>query len=171
MTVAGVYNNRVVTLDPQTGETKDLDISSLSPKWRLPKNLIKLADKWDSFNYCQEADKRTAYCDGLHSPAIINSKLTYWCYPEENGSDKPVVVIKDKDKYIKRHFYVSGTSLRIISYFAKNDRCIKVLSTDAESIITDPENVSDFGKEIYRTMKAQPFNNPILISFTVDKNI
>ena len=45
------------------------------------------------------------------------------------------------------------------------------LSKDAESIITDPENVSDFGKEIYNVMKAQPFNNPILLSYTVDKNI
>lgn len=171
MPVAGVYNNRVVTLDPHTGITKDLDIFCFSPKWRLPKNLIKLANKWDSFNYCQEADKRTSYCDGFHMPSFINSRLTFWCYPEENHSDKPVVVIKDKDKYIKRHFFVSGTSIRINSYFIKDNHSFQVIDYDSESIITDPENVSDFGKEIYKTMKAQPFNNPILISFTVDKNI
>ena len=171
MPVAGVFNNRVVTLDPQTGATKDLDIFCFSSKWRLPKKLIKLADKWDSFNYCQEAVNRTAYCDGFHMPSFINSRLTFWCYPEENHSDKPVVIIKHKDKYIKRHFYVSGTSIRINSYFIKDNHSFQVIDYAPESIITDPENVSDFGKEIYNVMKAQPFNNPILLSFTVDKNI
>ena len=171
MPVAGVYNNKVISLDPQTGGTKDLDYFCFSPKWRLPKDLIKLALKWDSFNYSQEEEKRTVFCDGLHSPTIINSRLAYWCYPEEDGSDKPVLVIKEKEKYIKRHFFVSGTSLRINSYTVKNNCCIKVLSKDAESIITDPDNASDLAKEIYRVMKAQPFNNPILLSYTVDKNI
>ncbi len=171
MPVAGVYNNRVVTLDPQTSATKELDIFCFSPKWRLPKHLIKLAKKWDSFDYSQEAEKRSVFCDGFHSPEIINSRLIFWCYPREDGSDKPVVVIKEKDKYIKRHFYVSGTSLRINSNLAKDNRFIRVLCNAPESIITDPENVSDFGKEIYNVMKAQPFNNPILLSFTVDKNI
>lgn len=171
MPVAGIYNNKVISLDINTGTIKDLDCFCYSPKWRLSNDLIKLAKKWDSFNYSMEADKRTAYCDGFHMPAIVNSRLTFWCYPEENGSDRPTVVIKDKDRYIKRHFFVSGTSLRINAYTVKDNRFIKVLCTDPETIITDPENVSDFGKEIYNAMKAQPFNNPILLSFTVDKNI
>ena len=79
--------------------------------------------------------------------------------------------LKDEDKYIKRHFYVSGTSIRINSYFIKDNNNFQVIDYAPESIITDPENVSDFGKEIYNAMKAQPFNNPILLSFTVDKNI
>jgi len=171
MPVAGVYNNKVISLDPQTGDTKDLDYFCFSPKWRLPKELIKLALKWDSFNYCQQEDKRTVYCDGLHSPAIINSRLTYWCYPEENGSDKPVVVIRNKDKFVIRHFKVSGTTLLINPYFINDNHFVQVIDHDVESIITDPNNVSDLGKEIYRVMKAQPFNNPILLSYTVDKNI
>jgi hypothetical protein len=171
MSLAGIYNNKVISLDINTGNIKDLDYFCFSPKWRLPKNLIKLANKWDSFNYSIEADKRTVYCDGFHMPAFINSRLTFWCFPEENGSDKNIVVIKDKEKYIKRQFYVSGTSLSINAYTVKDNRFITVFCTAPETTITDPENVSDFGKEIYNAMKAQPFNNPILLSFTVDKNI
>ena len=169
--VAGVYKNKILLLDATTGLTKELDSFSFSEKWRVPKNLIKLIKKSDGYAFSLEADKRTVFCDGCHDPRYVNSRLTYWCYPEQEKSDKPILVIRDKDRFINRHFIVSGTSLRINSSYVKGDRFIKVIDKDAESIITDPDNVSDFGKEIYRVMKAQPFNNPILLSYTVDKNI
>ncbi len=171
MPFCGVYKNKILLLDTTTGETKELDSFSFNENWRVPKSLIKCIKKGDSYEITQEAEKRTSFCDGCHYPIYVNSRLTYWCYPEENWHDTPILVIRDKDKFINRHFVISGTSLRINASFVKGDRFMKAFDCDPETIITDPDNASDLAKEIYRVMKAQPFNNPILLSYTVDKNI
>ena len=169
--VGGVYENRILSLNTKTGFSKELDSFSFSSKWRVPHKLVKIARKKDGFAFEQEAIERNAYCDGCHFPVIVNSRLTYWCYPEENGTDRPIVIIKDGDKAVCRLFTVPGTSIRINPHYAKDNSFVKVIGYAAESIVTEPKKLSDFGREIYNTMKAQPFNNPILLSFTVDKGI
>lgn len=166
-----VYNNRIYSMNVANDSLNEIDCFSFSNKWRLPKSLIKYARKRDAYSFESESMKRSVFCDGCHIPAIVNNRLVYWCYPEEDGLNKPVVIIKDKDHYINKTFKISGTKIRISPYYYHNNFFYKVINGAPESIITNPDTVSEFGKEIYEIMKTQAFNNPVLLLFTVDKGL
>ena len=59
----------------------------------------------------------------------------------------------------------------ICPYYYKDNHFVVVIYRSVESLVTDKDELSDFGKEICSKMNAQPFNNPVLLSFTVDKDL
>ena len=53
----------------------------------------------------------------------------------------------------------------------KDGYCFDIVEGPTEKFITDIDNLSPLGNEIYDAMKSQPFNNPIMYCFTVDKGL
>jgi hypothetical protein len=173
LSTGGLYINRILKMDSKTKKINELESFSFSPKWRVPKKLLKKARKNDMFGFSEEADARTVYCDGCHYPAIINSKITYWCYPYFDIVSKRsnIVNIKVGEKTISRKFFIPGMKQPICPYYYKDNHFVVVIYRSVESLVTDKDELSDFGKEICSKMNAQPFNNPVLLSFTVDKDL
>ena len=173
LSTGGLYRNRILQMDSKTENLKELESFSFSPKWRVSKKLLKIARKKDMFAFSEETDARTVYCDGCHFPAIINSKLTYWCYPffDIISMRSNIVNIKVGDKTISRKFFIPGMKQPICPYYYKDNHYVVVIYRSVESLVTDKDELSDFGKEICSKMNAQPFNNPVLLSFTVDKDL
>lgn len=168
----GMYNNSIISLDPSNGHIEELKTFSYSTEWRLSKDLIKYLKKGNYLEYANEESERNKKCDGCHKPAIINSRLTCWCYPKTGNSKSiPTVMIFDNDRIISRHFKVSGTNLYVNCFYLEDNHCVQLIDGDPESFITDPDALTDFGKEIYSTLKKQNYNNPILMSFTIDKGL
>ena len=66
--------------------------------------------------------------------------------------------------------YIRGSSL-IFLIFDMSRKLSYDHLTDWIKFITDIDNLSPLGNEIYDAMKSQPFNNPIMYCFTVDKGL
>lgn len=167
--MADPYINRIVSFDLSNYSTKEIESFSFNPRWRLSKKMTRLLKK-DHIKFEIDFDDEF-YCNGCHFPSFINSRLTYWCYAIENGKNNGGVVIKSGDETICRLFNISGTNILVSPDYVKDNKCYSLIEGETESIIEDWDELSPLGREIYETMKAQPFNNPVLLSFTVDKGL
>ena len=170
MSVGGLYNNQIFKWDNTEETTKEIFSFCYNSKWRVSKRIIRFSRK-DFWLFDEELMKRTVYCDGCHYPSIVNSNLVFWCFPHENNTGRQIAVIKKGEDILTRSFYISGTNITVNPFFVKDGYCFDIVEGSAENIITDKENLSPLGKEIYKTMQLQPYNNPILYCFSVDKNI
>ena len=166
----GPYNNTIISFDLESLSTKEIESFSFNPRWRLSKNLTRLLKK-DHMKFEQDYFESNSYCNGCHYPSIVNSRLTYWCFAIDNGVNNGIVVIKNGEDNNCRSFKISGTNIKVSPRYIKDNKCYTLIEGEAESIIEDWDELSPLGKEIYETMKAQPFNNPVLLSFTVDKGL
>lgn len=170
MSLGGLYNNRIIKWDKIEGEPNELFSFCNNTKWRVPKRIIKLTSK-DYWSFNEELYKMTDYCQGCHYPSITDAKLIVWCYPHENEATRSIAVIIQGDKIITRSFHISGTNNIVGPYFVKDGYCFDIVEGPTEKFITDIDNLSPLGNEIYDAMKSQPFNNPIMYCFTVDKGL
>lgn len=170
LSLGGVYENKIIAIDKTTFSSRELDCFSFSSKWRLPKNLIRILRK-NTKEFKDKFRELSTYCKGCHYPAKINSELSYWCFPKENKIGREIAVIKNGNKIYRRSFCISGTNIVASPDYVKGNRCVAIIEGTPESIITDQENLSDIGHEIYDVMETQSFNNPVLLSFTIDNGL
>jgi len=170
MSLGGLYNNRIIKWEQTEGEVNELFSFCYNSQWRVPKRIIRLTKK-DYWSFNEELSKITEYCRGCHYPSIINSNLVVWCFPRENDATRQIAVIVKGDNIITRSFHISGTNITVNPFFVKDGYCFDLIQGAAENTITDIDNLSPIGEEIYNAMKSQPFNNPIMYCFTVDKGL
>lgn len=171
LSLGGAFVNKVVSLNIEDGSVKELDSFSFSEKWRLSKNAIKQLKRNESDFKSYFWDNCPQYCRGCHYPAIINNRLTYWFFPEDNEVGREIAVIKDGERTICKYFRIPGTNITVNPYFVKGNCCVYVIQGTAKSIIDNSRELSDLGKEIYNAMSNQSVNNPVLLSFTIDKGL
>jgi hypothetical protein len=170
LSIGGVKENKVVSWNEETDSVIELFSFGFAPKWKLTRKQTRLLKKKHR-EFDSEMYSRMVYCDGCHYPTIINSNLAFWCFPFENEIKKKIAVIQKMDKSIYRSFKISGTNITVNPSFVKDNYCVKIIEGSAESLVNAPEKLSLLGKEIYDTKKSQLFNNPIMLFFTIDKNI
>ena len=170
LSLGGVYENKIIAIDESTFSSRDLDSFGFSSKWRTPKNLIRILRK-NTKEFKGKYRELPTYCKGCHYPATINTKLSYWCFPKENNSSREIAVIRDGEKAYCRSFYIPGTNIKVSPDYVKGNRCVAIIEGTKESIIDESNKISDLGQYIYNAMDAQPFNNPVLLSFTIDKDL
>lgn len=170
LSVGGIRENKVVSWNEEKDSVIQLFSFGFTQKWKLTRKQTRLLKK-NHIEFDSEMYSRTVYCDGCHYPTIINSNLIFWCFPFDNENKKKIVVINTMDKSICRSFKISGTNINVNPSFVKDKYCVKIIEGSAESLVKTPEELSALGMEIYETKKSQPFNNPIMLFFTVDKDI
>ena len=170
MSIGGLYNNSIIKWDTKGGEVNELLSFCYNPKWRAPKQLIKFLSK-DYRLFDEEFYKITDYCHGCHYTSFVNSNLVVWCFPHDNDATRQIAVIVKGDNIITRSFHISGTNISVSPIFVKDGYCFDLIQGVVENTITDIDSLSSLGNEIYKAMKSQPFNNPIMYCFTVDKGI
>lgn len=170
LSLGGFNENKVVYLDEESGSVKEIYSFGYTSKWKTPRRLIRLQKK-DFKKFDDEIYSRSVYCDGCHYPSVINSRLSFWCFPFEDERNKKVAVVINDGKAITRSFKISGTNITVNPSFVRNNYCVKLIEGPTESIITDPDELSPLGREIVRKMKSQKYNNPVFLFFTVDKGL
>ena len=164
------YNNNVMCYK-EGRECSDLVFSfKYNSKWRVPKRLVKLAYK-DPLLFSREYNERELYCEGCHYPTIINSRLTFWSFPRENDDVKSIVTIIKEGEPVSRSFKVSGTELNPSPCCIIGNKCVDIIRTIDDIAITDSDIISPLAADLNRIVKAQQFENPVLLYFTVDKGI
>lgn len=167
--INSVYNNTLVCYNEDNGRTENVFSFTYNSKWRIPKRLAKLAQK-DPLFFSREYNERNLFCEGCHYPAYINSRLTFWSFPREKDDVKSIVTIVKDGEPVSRSFIVSGTDMTPSPYCISGNYCVDIISLD-DIAITDPDNISPFALELNRIVKAQQFENPVLLYFTVDKGL
>ena len=153
------------TILNRKGKLLNILLSNIAPTHSIAKDLTKGEDIKDKFR------ELSTYCKGCHYTAKNNSELIYWCFPKENKIGREIAVIKNGNKIYRRSFCISGTNIVASPDYVKGNRCFAIIEGTPESIITDQENLSDIGHEIYDVMETQSFNNPVLLSFTIDNGL
>lgn len=161
-------NNDLVFYDTESEKEEKVFSFSYNSKWRIPRRLVKLSHK-DPLFFSREYNERELYCEGCHYPAFINSRLTFWSFPRENDVVKSVVTIIKDDKPVSRSFKVSGTEMTPSPYYINGIYCVDIIKSLDDIEIIDPNNASSLALELNRIVKAQQFDNPVLLCFTVDK--
>lgn len=167
--INSVYNNTLVCYNEDNGRTENVFSFTYNSKWRIPKRLAKLAQK-DPLFFSREYNERNLFCEGCHYPAYINSRLTFWSFPREKDDVKSIVTIVKDGEPVSRSFIVSGTDMTPSPYCISGNYCVDIISLD-DIAITDPDNISPFALELNKIVKAQQFENPVLLYFTVDKGL
>ena len=167
--INSVYNNTLVCYNEDNGRTENVFSFTYNSKWRIPKRLAKLAQK-DPLFFSREYNERNLFCEGCHYPAYINSRLTFWSFPREKDDVKSIVTIVKDGEPVSRSFIVSGTDMTPSPYCISGNYCVDIISLD-DIAITDPDNITPFALELNRIVKAQQFENPVLLYFTVDKGL
>ena len=95
----------------------------------------------------------------------------FWSFPREKDNVKSIVSIIRDGEVINRSFVISGTELNPSPYHINGEYCVDIISSISDLEITDSCNLSPLGLELNRRMKSQPFENPILLYFSVDKGL
>ncbi len=121
------------------------------------------------FSY--ENETNTLHCEGCHYPTVVNSKIMFWSFPREKDNVKSIVSIIKEGQVINRSFVISGTELNPSPYHIDGEYCVDIISSISDVAVTDSSNLSPLGSELNRVMKSQPFENPILLYFRVDKGL
>lgn len=168
--VNDLHSNKVIKYDENTSSFKTIESFVVTPKWRVPRKIAKSLEKRHITLKNDYYDQKV-YCKGFHYPSIFDTKIICWCFPEEYETSREVAIIKDKDHLFCRSYKISGTNIDVYPYYVKGNNFVEIIEGEAESIIEDWDELSPLGREIYEAMKAQPFNNPVLLSFTVDKGL
>lgn len=163
--VNSLTENRIVYYNTSDGSTEELFRFKFNSNWKVPKRLIKLAEK-DKMLYAMEDYKETRHLEGAHYPDITPSGLTFWCFPRENNEARTVSVQVKDDQIIRRTYKISGTDIDPSPHFIQNGYCVEMFSsTDFDDERAD--ELSPFGRELKRIADAQPFDNPVLLYFKV----
>ena len=162
------FNNTLVCYDIESEKEEEVFSFSYNSRWSISKRLVKRANK-DLLHFIKEYYERELYCEGCHYPALINSRLTFWSFPRENDKVKCIVTIIKDDKPISRSFKVSGTEMTPSPYYISGNYCVDVITSLDEIEIIDPNNASPLALELNRIAKAQQYDNPVMLFFTVDK--
>ena len=158
--------NSILFLDTADGSVRDLLTFSWCKNWRVPKRLAKLAVK-DPIKYSIEESKETKHLEGVHFPTLIESGLSFWCFPREENESRTVQVLYKNNELIRRTYMIPGTGITPSPLFYHHGFCVDIVSvTDFEDV--DESKLSPFGRELKRTVNAQPFDNPVLLYFKVD---
>lgn len=168
--VNSLNKNTLVSYDVESNRVEELFSFSYNSKWRIPRRLVRLAHK-DPLFFSREYNERDIYCEGCHYPAFINSRLTFWSFPKEKDKVRSIVTIIKDNRPIRRSFKVSGTDMNPSPYCVNENYCIDIIKSLDEIAITDPDNISPLASELNRIVKSQQFENPVLLYFTVDKNL
>jgi len=168
--VNSLNKNTLMYYNVEMGRFDELFSFSYSSKWRVPKRLVKLAQK-DPLLFSKYDYERELHCEGCHYPAFINSRLTFWSFPREKDDVKSIVTIIKDGEPISRSFKISGTDMNPSPSHIIGEYCVDIIRSLDDIAITDPENISPLAVELNRIVKAQQFENPVLLYFTVDKGL
>ena len=168
--VNDLYNSKIIKFDEKTYSFETIESFVVTPKWRVPKKIAKNLEKRHLTLKNDYYDQKV-YCKGFHYPSLFDTKTICWCFPEEYEISREVAIIKCGDSLVCRSYKIPGTNIDVNPYYVKGNTFVEIVEDEAESIIDDWDELSPLGKKIYDAMKAQPFNNPVLLSFTVDKGL
>lgn len=161
--------NTIIFYDVKKHISKDLFSFSFNSKWKVPKELIKLS-KEDPLLYSQEEYKQSLHCNGSHYPSLVNSKLVFWCFPREDDDVRSVVSIVKGNNIVRRSFKISGTDLDPSPFHLYKGYCVDII-TSLDTEIINADEITPFGTKLNQVTNSQPFGNPVLLYFTVDKGL
>ena len=162
-------NSKIMCFDYDKGSIRELYSFSYNSRWRLPRRLIKLAEK-DPLSFSKKNENNSLHCEGCHYPYIDNSNLVFWSFPRDNDEVMCVATIIKDNIPVQRSFVISGTMLTPSPYYIHNNYCVDIVSL-SEVADADLDKVSPFGLKLIDILKSQPFENPVLLYFTVDKGL
>lgn len=164
-----LLNKKIICYDVANNNYKELFSYTFNSRWKTPKRLVKLAKK-DPLLYSQEDYKQLLHCNGGHYPFTVNTALAFWCFPREKEDIRSVVSIVKNDEIIRRSFKISGTDMDPSPYHIYNRYCVDII-TPLDMEITNEGELTSFGTKLYKATSSQPYGNPVLLYFTVDKGL
>ena len=168
--INNIRKNSLMIYNLGSEDLSELFSFSYNSRWNVSRKLERLAKK-DPMKFSYENESNTLHCEGCHYPTIVNSKLMFWSFPREKDNVKSIVSIIRDGEVINRSFVISGTELNPSPYHINGEYCVDIISSISDLEITDSCNLSPLGLELNRRMKSQPFENPILLYFSVDKGL
>ena len=158
--------NSILHYDIESESVEELFAFCFNSNWRVPRRLVKLS-KGDVMLYAMEDYKETRHLEGGHYPNLIDSGISFWCFPRENGKARPVAVIEKDGNVSCRSYVVSGTDFHPSPYFIHKGYCVDIVSaTDLET--ADSGALSPLGSELKRVVGVQAYDNPVFFYFKVD---
>jgi len=156
--------NSILHYDLESESVEELFAFCFNSNWRVPRRLVKLS-KGDVMLYTMEDNKETKHLEGGHYPNLIDSGLSFWCFPRENGKARPVAVIVKDGNVSCRSYVVSGTDFHPSPYFIHKGYCVDIVSpADLETA----DALSPLGSELKRIVGGQAFDNPVFFYFKVE---
>lgn len=158
--------NSILHYNMESESVEELFTFCFSSNWRVPRKLVKLS-KRDVMLYTMEDNKETKHLEGGHYPNLIDSGLSFWCFPREDGKARPVAVVVKDGNVSCRSYVVSGTEFHPSPYFIQKGYCVDIVSTtDLET--ADAGALSPLASELKRIVDAQAYDNPVLFCFKVE---
>ncbi len=163
---SSLTRNRIMFYDTASGFTNELFSYSFNSNWKVPRRLVKLAEK-DHMLYAMEAYKDDRYLEGGHFPSLSDSALLFWCFPIEGDYGRQVAVIVKDGKVTCRSYAVAGKDRCVSPSFIHNGYFVDVIASDLFEDI-DKTSLSPFAAGLKKVVDAQPFDNPVFLYFKVE---